>query len=250
MKNLLSILFLCPIAFLLVTCGDGSVARDPEQNEIYPIIIVTDAFKFILHEGVTRQQAGEIGDSLQANRQRIMDHLRVSVMPRVTIALWSRNHSDDFYNEMRTRIGQVYPGATGYTPSSSEMCLLWDQTMARGSVHEFAHLVSIALKPNISNNPRWLWEAIAQYESRTYDHPSTWSSTDRTFPGFPQLNQYNSPLPYRWGYFIVSLVLDRWGDDAYVNLIVSNGNTTSALGISEEDLGRLVEEYVKKLAGN
>jgi hypothetical protein len=248
MKNFLSILTSGLFAAMLCACGNESVTRDAEQDETYPIVITTNAFKFILHDGVTRAQAGEIGDSLLANRDRIQNHLRVTVMPQVTISLWSRDHSGDFYAEMKNRIGQMYPGATGYTPSGTEMCVLWDPSMVRGSVHEFSHLVSIALKPNIGNNPRWLWEAIAQYESRTYDPPSTWSAADRTFPGFVQLNQYNSSLPYRWGYFVISFVLQRWGDDAYINLIRSNGNTTSALGISEEELGRLVGVYVKTLA--
>jgi hypothetical protein len=248
MKNLLPILILIPLAFMFVMCGEKSVTDERKQDETYPIVIVTDAFKFILYDGMKREQAAAIGDSLAANRERIMRHLRVASMPQVTLSLWSRDHSDDFYNEMRNRIGQIYPGATGYTPGSTAICLLWDPNAPKASVHEFSHLVSIALKPNIGNNPRWLWEAIAQYESRTFDHPSTWSQSNRTFPGLPALNQYNSNLPYLWGYFILSFVVERWGDDACIDLIKANGNIPSVLGITEEEFGRGVEEYVRHLA--
>jgi hypothetical protein len=44
--------------------------------------------------------------------------------------------------------------------------------------------------------------------------------------------------------------VNRWGDDAYVNLIKSNGNISSTIGIAEDEFGRLVEEYVKSLAGS
>ena len=33
-------------------------------------------------------------------------------------------------------------------------------------VHEFAHCVSLQVNPRIANNPRWLWESVAIYESR------------------------------------------------------------------------------------
>jgi hypothetical protein len=249
MNNFFSILLCGPLALLVVTCGDDAAVSQPGTSDIYPIIITTDAFQYILHDGVKREQAAQIGDSLMANYERIMRHLRVSSMPQVAISIWSREHSDDFYAEMKNRIGQVYPGATGYTPGNKEMCLLWDPSMAKGSVHEYAHLVSIALKPNIGNNPRWLWEAVAQYESRSFDHPSTWTPAQRVFPGFAELNQYNSALPYRWGYFLCSCIIERWGDDAYINLIKSNGNTQSALGITEDEFGRIAEAYVKGLAG-
>ncbi len=240
----------CFIAFfLLISCGKKEEITAPGLDPIqtYPIVVTTTSFRYVLHEGMNREQGTLIGDSLQANYQRIMQHLRITSMPLVTIAVWSRDHSDDFYNEMRSRIGQVYAGATGYTPGSSEMCLLWDASTPTSAVHEYAHLVSIALQRNIGNNPRWLWEAIAQHESRMFDPPSTWSPSDRTFPGFAALNQYSSPLPYRWGYFIVSFVIDRWGDDAYINLITSNGDIASTLGISEEEFGARLETYVQGL---
>jgi hypothetical protein len=250
MKNFFSILLCATITFLFATCGDETAIRQPDADGIYPIVITTDAFQYILHDGVKREQAAQIGDSLLANYQRIMQHLRVAAMPQITISLWSPDHSDDFYAEMRNRIGQDYPGATGYTPGNKDVCLLWNPSASKASVHEYAHLVSMALKPSISNNPRWLWEAVAQYESKTYNHPATWTPAQRAFPGFAALNQYNSDLPYRWGYFLCSCVIERWGDDAYINMIKTNGNTQSVLGITEDEFGRVAEEYVAGLAGS
>jgi hypothetical protein len=242
---LLSILFV-----FLSSCGDKPPVAQSSANDIYPIVVNTTAFRYVLHDGVTREQADRIADSLLANNERIRRHLRVTTMQQVTIAVWASQHSDDFYDEMKNRIGQVYPGATGYTPTNREMCLLWNSSTPQAAVHEYAHLVSIALKPNISNNPRWLWEAIAQYESRMYDHPATWTSAQREFPGFAALNQYNSVLPYRWGYSLSACIISRWGDDGYINMINSNGSTQSALGISEDEFGRIAQEFVRGLAGS
>lgn len=249
MARTISILIYGLLVLPILSCTEETVRTQIESETVYPIVVTTEAFQFILHKDVKQEYATLVGDSLRANYERIMRHLRVATMPQVRISVWSREHSDDFYAEMRNRIGQVYPGASGYTPSSTEMCLLWDSSIPKASVHEYAHLVSIALKPNIANNPRWLWEAIAQYESGMYDHPATWSAADRLFPGFTALNQYNSALPYRWGYFIVSLVVKRWGDEAYISLIKSNGSISSSVGIPEDEFGRLVEEHVKAMAG-
>jgi len=243
-------LTLLAFALLLVNCRDDTVIRQPTENETYPIVITAGAFRYVLHDDVTREQAAHIGDSLLSNYERIMRHLRVGTMPQVTISLWAPGHSNDFYAEMESRIGQVYRGATGYTPTNSEMCLLWNPSTPKSAVHEYAHLVSIALKPDIGNNPRWLWEAIAQYESRTYERPADWTPDQRAFPGFAALNQYNSVLPYRWGYTICAFIIDRWGDDAYISTINANGNIPSALGIMEEEFGTLTEEYVKSMAGS
>jgi hypothetical protein len=250
MRNPLPVSSVIIFSVLLIACRNGTPASQSIADTADPIIITTDAFSFVLHEGVQRGQAAEIGDSLSANASRIMQHLRVASMPHVTIELWSRDRSDDFYAEMGKRLGQVYPGAGGYTPGNKDICLLWDPTTPRAAVHEYAHLVSIAVKSNIGNNPRWLWEAVAQYESRTFDQPASWPPAQRAFPGFAQLNQYNSSLPYRWGYFICSTVIARWGDDAYLNLIKSNADIRTTLGITEEELGNLVESVVRNLAGS
>jgi hypothetical protein len=250
MRNLISNFVCVWLGLLLATCGDETSVRQTETSESSPIVITNDAFQYVLHDGVKREQAAQIGDSLLANYPRIMRHLQVASMPRVIISLWSTDHSDEYYAEMRNRIGQVYPGATGYTPTNTDMCLLWNSSTPKSSVHEYAHLVSLALKPNIGNNPRWLWEAVAQFESRTFDHPATWTPAQRSFPGFTALNQYSSDLPYRWGYFLCSCTIDRWGDEAYITMIKSNGNIQSALGITESELGTLAEEYVRHLAGS
>lgn len=57
MKNLLSILLHISTAFLLVTCSDDTPIRQPESNGSYPIVISSDAFRYILHDGVSREQA-------------------------------------------------------------------------------------------------------------------------------------------------------------------------------------------------
>jgi hypothetical protein len=62
----------------LSSCCEETVVRQAETTETHPIVITTDAFRFILHEGVKREQGAQISDSLQANYERITRHLRVA----------------------------------------------------------------------------------------------------------------------------------------------------------------------------
>ena len=125
------------------------------------------------------------------------------------------------------------------------MRLLWNTESPVEVVHEYAHLVSMQVNPTIPNNPRWLWEAIATYEAEQLDHPGTWPSGTLAFPGFAALNQFNSPLPYRWGYLISEAVLERWGDEGCLALIEANGRMLEALNISEPEFGTYLEGFVR-----
>lgn len=230
-----------------LSCEGEQSTEASDDSVVYPILLEYDRFRFSLYKDVSAAQAVELYDSLNANADRIMNHLRVPTMPQVNVSIWARAHSNDYYAHMQTLIGQVYPGANGYTPDYRSMCLLWDSTIPKGSVHEYAHLVSIALKRNISNNPRWLWEAIAQYESGMYSHASLWPPSERVFPGFGALNQFNSELPYRWGYYLVACIIEHWGEDAYINLLKANGNIETVLGVTESEFGGIVNTYILSL---
>ncbi|MFH0989491.1 MAG: hypothetical protein V1799_05675 [bacterium] len=238
------------ILLMFTACREGVVLPQTVDELSNSTRVNSTAFQFVIYGDVSSSQVSGVYEALVSNNERIKKHLHVTDMPQVKISLWSEAQSSDFYSQMKSRIGQIYPGATGYTPSAREICLLWNSSAPTGVVHEYAHLVSIALRPTIGNNPRWLWEAIAQYEARMFDHPSRWSLEQRKFPGFSALNQFNSELPYRWGYYLAAFILERWGDDGYINLILTNGNISNSLGATEKEFGILMEEYIKRLVNS
>lgn len=167
-------------------------------------------------------------------------------MPRLTIRLWAANRSGDWFSTMGSSLGTVYQGATGYLWGEGEMRLLFNPESPTEVVHEYAHLVSMQVNPTIPNNPRWLWEAIATYEAGQLDHPGSWPPGALSFPGFPALNQFNSALPYRWGYLISEAVIQRWGDGGYLALMEANGRVQETLGISESEFGTYLEGFVRE----
>lgn len=238
-------LLLLPLLGVLATaCGDSG--SEPEHDSR---TIVAGEFLFIAHGGVTDADVTRILDALRGNNERIKAHLRVTTMPRVRIGVWAQSQRDDWNRAMAAATGRIFAGATGYTPAADEMRLLLNPSSPHESVHEYAHLVSWNLNPTIPNNPRWLWEAVAVYEAGVPPDVRTWTDADLAFPGFGALNQYDSPLPYRWGYHVALTVIEGWGDDAYLDLIRSNGDVQRTLGITESAFGARVEQLARRAAG-
>ncbi len=238
------------VAILALLCtaslSCGGSASEPDG---YPRTTEAGDFVFLAHEGVSDSDVARILDALRGNAERIKGHLRVTAMPRVRVGLWAQSRQDDWDRAMQAALGRVYRGATGYTPARDEMRLLLNPSSPLDVVHEYAHLVSFQVNPNISNNPRWLWEAVAVYEAGSAPDVRTWSDAELRFPGLQALNQYDSPLPYRWGYHVAQAVITRWGDEGYLALIRTNGDLQGALGITEAAFGAYVEEFVRGVAG-
>lgn len=108
-----------------------------------------------------------------------------------------------------------------------------------GLLHEFVHIASIAVNRTIGNNPRWLWESVAQYEAGEYSSglPRIDYIIARDYPTLAELNVgFNEANEarniYQFGYVIAEYIVNKWGIERLVALIKSNGNIQSILGIS------------------
>jgi hypothetical protein len=228
------------LSLLALLCGcPEETPTDTAQDSVrldYPELA------FSLPDGGNTRWVRAVHDSLMASYQRITRHLEVPAMPKLRVSIWANGTA--FYGAMQRDLGQVYPGATGYLNGPTELCILYRSSAPGESVHEFAHAVSLALNPRFSNNPRWFWEAVAVYEAREVTDATRWPNEEKAFPGFSALNQYNSPLPYRWGYPISSFIISQWGDSGYVDLIRSNGSIQALFGVTESQFGTMIERYI------
>ena len=230
---------LCLSLFALLSGCRKETPTDSAQDSV-PLDYAE--FAFTLPDGGRGRLVSAVHDSLMASYERVTRHLEVPVMPKLTVSIWAT--STAFYGAMERHLGQVYPGATGYLNGPRELCILFRPEAPGESVHEFAHAVSLALNPSFSNNPRWFWEAVAVYEAREVTDATRWPNEEKRFPGFAALNQFNSPLPYRWGYPISSFIISQWGDSGYVDLIRSNGSIQALFGVTESQFGTMIERYI------
>jgi len=222
-----NIALLCSIT-VIFSCSHITDTNDLLENE---------HFDFVLYDGLNSSDITGISKELDANYERIIDDLQVQNMPRVTIKIWS--DYNNFLNNMENDIGTRYPGATGYVFLMKEIRIFYNSQVALTAVHEFAHLVSIQVNSTILNNPRWLWEAVALYESQDFINPKTLTyMVSGDYPTLSELStDYNSSNHsiYSVGYVLLEYIVLTWGMDAVIELIKNNGNLFNSLGLSTQE---------------
>jgi hypothetical protein len=120
--------------------------------------------------------------------------------------------------------------------------------LVKNIVHEFMHCVHLNID-YAPNNPRWLWEGIAMYESDWFIDPKTVDVIkNKTFPPLALLG---NGLEYELGYTVIEAIRDIWGFDAVINLVKKRGDTQAVLKLSQEKFeekvyARIYQKYFQK----
>lgn len=176
-------------------------------------------------------------DSLEENHDRIVADLGVGSMPVVRVKVWASKAG--FYREMERLLGVRYPGADGYVFGSGEFHVMLVSDVAVKAVHEFAHVVSLNLNRRFSNNPRWLWEAVAIYEAGQFIHPNRLGyMVDGDYPSMEELDSAYGTQGnriYSVGYLLAEYIVDGWGMGALRDLIMANGDLEEVLGVGAQE---------------
>jgi len=196
----------------------------------------------------TTLDAGNIAATAAAVEReyaRILADLRAETMPPVTVTFYLDHGALEAAT--RATAGIVPAWTAGLVTSQSHIHLMSPNLPAWGSyermlshlVHEFAHCVSLRRNPRIGNNPRWLWESVAIYESgQSVDLRSVDYMRALTPPPFETLNGFDNTRVYDVGYSIAEFVVARWGGAAIAELVTTNGDTSAVLGLSLAEFQR------------
>lgn len=216
------------ISYLLVYCDKETStnisASDPETE---------DYFEFVLYDNLSHAEVNNVLNALSVNYERILNDLNIEELPVITVKIWQ--NYDNFLNVMQSDLGTRYQGATGYVYGSREIRIFFNNETPTTAVHEFAHVVTMYVNPTIPNNPRWLWEAVALYETRQFFDPANlYDIVNGNYPTVEDLNaDYNSGRDiYSIGYVLMEYIVETWGRQAMINLISTNGNIQSVLEIT------------------
>jgi hypothetical protein len=215
--------------FFIMSCKEPEIIKKDIQNGN------EEHFSFILYDGLYWDIIPPIKNKLQENYIRVLNDLSIDSLRKITVKIW--NNENDFLDDMQNTLGIKYPGAGGWVYKGTELKILHrGQNTAQTVLHEFCHAASLVVNNRFGNNPRWLWEAVAIFEAGEFIEPENISYL--VFKNFPTIAELNSDFNtgnhniYEVGYLLVEYIIKDFGKDAYINLIKSNGNIDSALGIS------------------
>lgn len=204
----------------------------------------SEHFIFYYDDGLDASKAQSIEEAMEASYDSIINHLKPGAIPQIKIAIWS--DKDQFEEDM----GGGAPGAAGYVYSKEEVRLLYTGApgMLRGTVHEFTHAVTLFISKSFANNPRWLWESVAQYEcGEKTDLKKLSYIVNGEYPTLDELSKEQGSIQriYPLGYCISEFIVYTWSYEGLRSLIANNGNIKASFGVEQKDFEEQWHKFVE-----
>jgi hypothetical protein len=228
-------------AALAPACGGGSPPAGPTPSATSaPVFETHDTANFTFHyTAVDATTVAQTAARLEAEQARITRDLGVTGMGRVTVTLYPDQAS--LRAGVAPIVGTIPSFATGLVTGPYAVHIVSPSAGPRGYdtgvveiVHEFAHGVSLVANPGFANNPRWLWETVAQYEAGQLVDPRGLSyMTSLQPPTLAQLSQISDVRIYDVGALIGAFIVETWGREPMARLVRANGDVAAVLGVDE-----------------
>jgi hypothetical protein len=182
-------------------------------------------------------------------------------MPTITVHLFA--DYEKLYLAQEERLGERFEGSAGFVwwtrENDPEILSMYDERYegrrqhTASLLHEFTHLASTAINSSISNNPRWLWESIALYETGEargnlprieYLIAGDYPTIAELNVGFNEANEARNI--YQFGYVIGAYIVSEWGIDGLISLIKSNGDIPGTLGVSSSEFDSAWHSFMEE----
>jgi hypothetical protein len=222
-------------AALAIAGACGGSGAGPSAASTQPTVAFSTAHFRILTDRADQSVLRSVADALEANYSRVTGALRTGDIPVTDALVWQDQAA--YYADMQARLGQVYQGSAGWVRGAHGISVLVVSNTPLNAVHEFCHVVSLAVNPAIANNPRWLWETVALYENGQFVDPATLEfMRSGRFPTLATLSaDYSANQQvYQVGYVLGEFIVSTWGMDSLIALIRANGSLESVLQLTPD----------------
>jgi hypothetical protein len=191
-----------------------------------------------------------IAIDMEKNYRRILDDFKLENIPTVNVRIYPDLKS--FHNGINFPDASDQVLATAFGKDDIRMVSpknAWPEgwMLVHFAPHEFTHCVHLNIDYS-PNNPRWLWEGIAQYEAGWFFDPKELEFMRKK--EFPRLTDLNNGMEYMLGFVLIEAIKDIWGFDAVIRLIKNQGDAQKVLKIEErlfeeKVYGHIYEKYVQ-----
>jgi hypothetical protein len=195
--------------------------------------------------------ADSIAAGFEKNYTRILADLKLTSIPTVTVRIYPDlpsfhkgiNFPDAPNQVLATAFGKDDIRMVSPHNAGPEAWML-----AYAAPHEFTHCVHLNID-YAPNNPRWLWESLAQYEAQWFFNPNDLDFIKKK--EYPKLSDLNNGLEYMLGYTIIEAIHALWGQDAILQLIKHRGNPQNALNLNQQTFEQKIfteihKKYIKE----
>ena len=219
------------ILVLLLTCLVSNALADD-----LPI-------RYLAVGDIAKETMDHIKSTMDEHGPELLLKYGIEHMPNVTVKIWQDR------DEFEASYGENASHVQGYVVQDN-----WEIRFFNGRpnlgfsvLHEYLHLISLKINPTFNNNPRWLWESIAIYESGRPPIPEINSLncfSAQSQPTISTLEEHPFNI-YKVGSYITEFIVDQWGQEGLIELIKSNGNMESTLGLKDDEFMDTWIEYLK-----
>jgi hypothetical protein len=203
----------------------------------------TNHFTFLYSE-IDSLIIGQLAVRLEKDYDKILADFALDKLPKTTVRVYPDkssfhrgiNYPDGPEDLLATAFGKDDFRMTSPNSVKAEDSLL----LVKMITHEFTHCVhlNIVYAPN---NPRWLWESIANFEAGWFVDPTEIEIVRKK--EIPPLSNLNG-LEYQLGYVIIEAMKDIWGFEKVVQLIKERGDVQSVFHLSPQDFENRVYEQI------
>jgi hypothetical protein len=223
------------LALLASSCGSAAAPAAPSPAAAP----YTSAHFTFFYTALDSANIDAIARAAEAEHARILHDLGAETMPAVQVHFYADHQGLEA--AVAPAVGAIPSWASGLATAQDQIHLMspnhpayapFDR-MVVNLVHEFAHCVSIRVNPRIPNNPRWLWESLAIYESGQFVDPRTLAyMTGGRPPAFAALNGFDNTLVYDVGFTIAAFIVSKGGPAALDDLLRNNGDVGATFGMT------------------
>ena len=246
------------LAALAVSCGGSTPSTpSPSSSGAFTAAALFASAHFVsFYTTLDSKNIEVIARAAEAEYSRILHDLGVDTMPAVQVHLYADHQTLEA--AVAAVAGPIPSWTSGLATAQDQIHLMspnhpayapFDR-MLSNIVHEFAHCVSMRVNPRIPNNPRWLWESVAIYESGQFVDPKTLSyMTASRPPAFAALNSLDNTLIYDVGYTIAAFIVSKGGQAALDELVRNNGDVAATFGIALDAFEREWYGFVRARYG-
>jgi hypothetical protein len=202
-------------------------------------------FRF-LYSKIDSGSVERIAAKLESDYRRILGDFKIRKLPITTVRIYPDRESFrqgiNFPNAPDDILATAF-GKDDFRMMSPNIADTDSAMLIQHITHEFTHCVHLNIDYS-PNNPRWLWEGVAMFESGWFFDPNEMDIVKNR--NFPPLSNLNNGMEYMLGYVIIEAIKANWGFDTVINLIRKRGDVQAVLKLSQDMFEKKVYDYIYK----